>query len=306
MTYMILLEADVSPAVRRRWIARVKNAQRAIGRLEEKSAKAVRGVLGRAKGNIIAALEDASLFGQWFLPQSKKAVEEALLEYERQLGMAVTNATNEAATIGFGRARSAAQALDIAVSPLPVLVPHDTLELASQLVPEFIQAEKAEVLKGVSAELRLAFAGGQDRATMISNVRARLTKTLRFKDKQHRAETIVRTEVNRIHNAAHHEGALELEADNIEVWKTWLRGFAKNPRHAHTRMSGVKVRVSDPFPWDAEHVGAANALPRSRWPMYPLDPVLPAEESINCHCTTVETFEITDEEDVESAIGVTA
>ena len=285
----------MSPAVRRRWIARVKNAQRAIGRLEEKSAKAVVAVLARARANVIAALADASSFGQWHLPQAKRAVEDALAVYESELRQAVTSATSNAATLGFGRARSAAQALDIQVTSLPVLVPHETLELATQLVPEFVQAEKDVVLKGISQELRLAFAGGQDRATMISNVRQRLTKTLRFKDKRHRAETIVRTEVNRIHNAAHHEGMKELEADNVKVMKRWVSTQDGRTRPEHRRLNGVTVPIAERFPYPG--------LPKSQWPMYPLDPVLPAEASINCRCTTVEDFAIVDEEDVSKAVG---
>ncbi|MHC4717369.1 MAG: phage head morphogenesis protein [Planctomycetota bacterium] len=157
------------------------------------------------------------------------------------------------------------------------------------------------MVKAVSKEVRLAFASGATKAELIQRVQSRITKPLRFKSFRKRAETIVRTEVNRVHNAAAQTRREQLGAENVIVRKQWLASGKGRPRERtnHAEMNGQVVDVDKPFRME----GVKGTVLR---PMYPLDPMLPPEESINCGCTVVEVFEVLEEETAEIAAEVVA
>ena len=286
MSNAVLQEA-VTRRQRLAYRRRVRNAQRALGRLEDRSSLLVRKAMAQAKRNLIGSIEFASGdFEQWFLPQMLDAVKTASIDYQHSLAGTMLDATTSAAELGGARAAASAQAIGINIPGVPIGVPHQPLQLAAQLIPEFVQGESKLVLDSIARTLRLSMAGGLTKAEMTARVKSKLTKVLSFKGKQSRAEAIVRTEVHRVHNAAHLEGAKRLETENVKVFKVWVAADDHRTRPEHNIMDGRRVEVGKRFPYPG--------LPKSRWPMYPLDPVLPAGQSINCRCTMIEEFEVTE------------
>lgn len=90
-----------------------------------------------------------------------------------------------------------------------------------------------------------------------------------------RARTIARTEGARVHNQGRYLAAEQaMEEYGIRTAKIWRHiPVAMIPRDDHMAMDGRQADEDGRF-----------TLPNGERPLYPLDPSLSAEQSINCHC----------------------
>ena len=106
-----------------------------------------------------------------------------------------------------------------------------------------------------------------------------LTKALMdggIRDEYHRARAVAVTEMLRCHSAANHEAIMQNPAVEEKMWMH--TGEHKNePRPNHVEMDRERVRKDLPFTLKGAKGGVHH-------PMYPRDPKLPPEESINCRC----------------------
>lgn len=98
-----------------------------------------------------------------------------------------------------------------------------------------------------------------------------------------RAETVARTELLRAHNGGQWDSYVAYGADNgVRLRKTWLTAEDPRVREAHVDTDQQTVPIMEPF-----MVGVDGG---PRFPaMYPLDPRLPPELSINCRCNALFT-----------------
>jgi hypothetical protein len=93
-----------------------------------------------------------------------------------------------------------------------------------------------------------------------------------------RAETIARTELRRAQmGGLHNAYSTYAQERDIELIKQWLDSDDTRVRPAHVDTDGQRRRIDQPF---AVGVDGGPKFPA----MYPLDPSLPAELSINCRC----------------------
>ena len=93
-----------------------------------------------------------------------------------------------------------------------------------------------------------------------------------------RAETIARTELRRAQmGGLHNAYSTYAEDQGIELIKQWLDSDDTRVRPAHVDTDGQRRRIDLPF---AVGVDGGPKFPA----MYPLDPGLPANLSINCRC----------------------
>lgn len=97
-----------------------------------------------------------------------------------------------------------------------------------------------------------------------------------IRDEYYKARRVAITEVLRAHNAAHQEAAMQSPS---VVGKEWQHtGAHRNqPRQNHIDMDGQRVPKEEPYTL----IGADG---NTYHPMYPLDPILPPGESVNCKC----------------------
>ncbi len=97
-----------------------------------------------------------------------------------------------------------------------------------------------------------------------------------FRDEYWQAKRIAQTELLRCHGFAKNEAIMQSPVCDE---KEWIHtGAVKNkPRQNHVDMNGVKVPKADNFVL----IGADGKI---YYPKFPKDPVLPAIESVNCHC----------------------
>lgn len=97
-----------------------------------------------------------------------------------------------------------------------------------------------------------------------------------IRDEYYKARRVAVTEVLRAHSVAQQEAFMQSPAVSEKMWKH-TGEYRNEPRQNHVDMDGQRVPVEEPF----ELIGADGGTYEC---MYPRDPVLPPEESINCHC----------------------
>ena len=92
----------------------------------------------------------------------------------------------------------------------------------------------------------------------------------------YRSRRVAVTEVLRVEENAHQEARIQ----NPSCYKKeWVHTGAAHPRENHVAINGQQVFKREPFTLTGRNGG-------TYYPMCPRDTSLPAEESINCHCTT--------------------
>jgi hypothetical protein len=97
-----------------------------------------------------------------------------------------------------------------------------------------------------------------------------------WRSEYYQAKRVAVTEVLRAHSVAQEEAIQQSPATDRKIWRH--TGAHKNqPRQNHVDMDGQIVPKDQPFEMKGIKGGTYS-------PMYPRDPSLPPEESINCHC----------------------
>ena len=97
-----------------------------------------------------------------------------------------------------------------------------------------------------------------------------------WRNEYYQAKRYALTETLRAHSVAHEEAIQQSPACEEKEWRH--TGGAKNkPRPNHVEMDGQIVPKDKPF----ELKGIDGT---TYYPMYPRDSILPASESVNCHC----------------------
>lgn len=100
-----------------------------------------------------------------------------------------------------------------------------------------------------------------------------------IRDEYYKARRAAITEILRAHNVASWEAAMQTPCVRERQWRH--TGAHKNePRENHVAMDGQIVPVDEPFTLEGRNG-------TTYYPMFPIDPDLPPEESINCHCTVL-------------------
>ncbi len=96
-----------------------------------------------------------------------------------------------------------------------------------------------------------------------------------IRDEYYKARRVAMTEMFRAHNVSKNEAALQTPCI---VGKKWRHSGIGEPRPNHLDMEGQTVDKSEPFTL----TGADGSI---YYPQFPVDPILPAGEAVNCHCT---------------------
>lgn len=116
-----------------------------------------------------------------------------------------------------------------------------------------------------------AIEGGNDIATLTRKI-----KDGGWRSEYYQAKRVAVTEVLRAHSVAREEAIQQSPSTDRKEWRH--TGAHKNkPRPNHVDMDGQIVPKDEPFVLKGRD-GVTY------YPMYPRDPILPASESVNCHC----------------------
>ena len=97
-----------------------------------------------------------------------------------------------------------------------------------------------------------------------------------WRSEYYQAKRVAVTEVLRAHSVAAEEAIQQSPAVTLKEWRH-TGGHKNNPRPNHVDMDRQIVQKDQPFV-------LYGADGNTYYPMYPRDPLLPAAESVNCHC----------------------
>ena len=97
-----------------------------------------------------------------------------------------------------------------------------------------------------------------------------------IRDEYYKARRVSVTEVLRAHNVAQQEAFMQSPSVTGKLWRH-TGSYRITPRENHVAMDGQTVGKEEPFTMQGIDGNTYH-------PMYPIDPILPAAESINCHC----------------------
>jgi hypothetical protein len=159
---------------------------------------------------------------------------------------------------------------------------------ASSTIDEFVRLVRG-IGPDTARRIHAALAEGVGSGESIPQIAERVESV--FALAMRRATTIARTETNRAANAGLNAAAGEV-AKELAITKTWLAALDDRTRDDHADADGQTVAYDEPF-----DIGGESA-------MYPCDPDLSAEQSINCRC--VLTFDVADESDPEAQAALEA
>lgn len=125
--------------------------------------------------------------------------------------------------------------------------------------------------KEIETIIKNGFAAGGDIASVTLGI-----MDSGIRDEYWRARRAALTEVLRAHNVAKQEAAMQNPCIKEKMWKH--TGDHKNePRENHVDMDGQRVPIDQPYTL----IGADG---EEYHPMFPVDPILPPGEAVNCHC----------------------
>lgn len=97
-----------------------------------------------------------------------------------------------------------------------------------------------------------------------------------IREERYRARTTAITESLRAHSVAQEESIQQSPAVEEKEW-VHTGAYRNDPRPNHQAISGQVVPKDQPFTLTGDDGS-------TYYPQYPRDPMLPAKESINCHC----------------------
>lgn len=144
-------------------------------------------------------------------------------------------------------------------------------------------AQLAEIMKLTDKEtitkiIQDGFAEGGDIASVTAAI-----KDSGIRNEYYRARRAALTEVLRAHNVSRQEASMQNPAVTGKTWRH--TGAHKNePRENHVAMDGQTVDVDKPFT-------LTGMDGTTYYPMFPVDPDLPPEEAVNCHCLSQEVVD---------------
>lgn len=170
---------------------------------------------------------------------------------------------------------------------MPSLVSGYITQLDGDLILDQISKRTAAWARSWSEEL--AGLMKLDSHTQIDNLLAtalekgrsveELTRSIKesgIRDEYYRARRVSITEALRAHSYASEEAILQAPVVEEKEW-VHTGSYRNTPRENHVAMNGVCVPKKEPFTLE----GADGA---THHPMFPRDTILPAGESVNCHC----------------------
>lgn len=171
----------------------------------------------------------------------------------------------------------------VTVPPVPVVsIAADLLQAVIDVTEDQLREVWRELGGTLKASVRRVALGAQKPDEAIDLVARHLRTAKTFGTVATRAEVIVRTEVNRTYSIAADARFRELNASVFDgaLRKAWLATSDPRTRPSHRAAGATYTRanaipIEDPF-----IVGGATLR-------YPLDPLAPAQEVVQCRCRMI-------------------
>jgi hypothetical protein len=252
-------------------------------RIENASAREQRRLLSVTRREILAELPSTTGFRRFQLSQMLQAIDRHIADGKRAAETAAANAADRAWRLGV-------DVVDAAI-PTPADPAFGIWGVSDELLgglKDVIQDQERAVWSELGTRLKTAV-----RRTTLGvddpfEAMTRLARVIRdpktFGDAMTRAETIIRTEVNRVAAISQQRRSVaqaqSMEKVGLRLYKYWLKADMPNVRPAH-EAAAKRYSKDAPIPVDEPFVVDGEKL------MNPLDPNGSPGNTINCRCVSV-------------------
>ncbi|MCD6506454.1 hypothetical protein J7M22_07480 [Candidatus Poribacteria bacterium] len=273
-----LLEAEVSKRV---YAAKLTKLTRRVDRLENSAIKRLLSLLQELQREIRRELSETpeERFRAEHLRTILSIVNDRIADYSARLERAMNEELEEFYHQG---SNDFDEMLEVQGIKAPMFgLPRDVLEIAQGFSADLISNITDDLRNRINRVLRLGILRGDPPFKIMREIGARIDRGV-FRTPMQRAEAVARTELLRMYSLGHW-ARMQSTAEYVPgLKKRWVSAHDPRVRPSHARADGQIV------PWDKPFlVGGHKA-------MYPRDPRLPPEESVNCRCVMVPV--ITEEE----------
>jgi hypothetical protein len=271
------------------YAAKLLEVSRRFDNLEDDTIKQLIRLLQDTRINIAASITDNATDFQQFRSRGLiDSIDNIILDFQSQLNRDLAGSLTGVSNIGLASVTEPLDVIGLNVSSFNALSPQQ-VNIALDFSAELVQNITEDLRGKINTQLRLATLAEKSSFQAMKDITNELgvkatdgvwgtrNRPEVVKGVAARAETIVRTEMTRIHNLAHN--TTQQQAGNIipGLLKRWIatadRRTRPTHRNAHRRYFKDPIPVSEPF-----RVG--NSLL-----MYPGDPAGSPQETINCRCT---------------------
>lgn len=246
---------------------------KATGHLTDVEVGRVQALLKDAADRIRDAIASTE-WEAYRIQQFKEAVERAISAFSQQYQTGFADASRSMWEAGIEAVEHPLQFAGISV--MTAAVNREALEILQGYSADLITNLSVDAIKRITAEITLGILGEKSPWEVMSAIGTTLKGGGVMAGISHRAETIARTEMARIHSLAREARMRMLVDENPAAgWKKkWISSGKAHPREWHRKLNGMIVDMDKKFPGGI---------------LYPHAPGLPAKEVINCGCTHVLT-----------------
>ncbi len=252
---------------------RIRRLIARVARIEDAVTRAQLSILRQTRRDILAAMVDAGAFDKFRLDVLLAAIDREIFTATIEAQAGIEGATREAFEAGRELASLALRMDLVGTSP-------ELLQAVVTVTREQVHSVWAELGATLRNVVRRAALGITDPFKAMTSLALAIRNPKTFGRAFWRAETIVRTEVNRTFGLASQSELQRGAKAGVKLRKWWLTAGDERVRETH-RQAGLDYPQGAAIPWDAFFdVGDDNLL-------HPLDPNGSPEETINCRCVSV-------------------
>jgi hypothetical protein len=241
--------------------------------MEDDAVKRVIRLLANARKEVAATVASTE-WQAYYLPEMKRAIEDALRAFGDQYGIELRTAQRTFWEHGIDMVDLPLKTVGIAQA-IPQ-IDHTVLSIMQDFSADLVEGLTKSAISKINNELTLGLMGQKSPYEVMGAIGRNLKQKSIFKNIADRAEAITRTEAGRVLSAAS-QARQEKAAQVVPgLQKEWRHShIAKMPRAAHLAVEGQIRDVDKPFDVAGEKL------------MYPRDPAGSAKNTIRCECYSV-------------------
>ena len=269
--------------------SRLDEISRRFDNLEDDTIKRLISLLQDTRVNLGSALAgNPTDFEQFRLSSLRASVDDIIAQFESQLNRDLAGSLTGVSEIGVVSVAEPLDVIGLNVSSFNVISPQQ-VNIALDFSADLVQNITDDLRGKINTELRLATLAEKSPFQAMKDITDKLgvkatdgiwgtrNRPEVVKGVAARAETIVRTEMTRIHNLAQNTTQQQAASIIPGLLKRWIatpdRRTRKTHRNAHKRYFKEPIPIDEPF-----RVGNSDL-------MFPGDPRGEAKETVNCRCT---------------------
>ncbi len=272
----------------------VTKAQKVFQKQQAQALKDVRKALSDYRYQILGSFAEVTEWDSYHVQQLKASLTIANRNAGKILSQNWVNQANEVTALALAGVDSPLKKIGLPVDHMGPFVPIKELAILNEYVPSLITQVADDVHKQVQGLMQQSLMGGITQRDMLAKV-GNLVGPLKpgqrppgtvFAKAHVRAKTILRTEMNRLHNLTTSARIDELAGKFPGVGKKWIHRPSNYPRPSHEALHGMMI-----FPDGSQGKYKTKFQLGSYRISGPHDPKLPAEHDVNCHCGLVVAYD---------------